>query len=144
MSVATAKPEKPYPDFPLTPHPNKQWCKKIRGKLHYFGPWDDWEAALNLYLDQKDDLHAGRKPRVNGDGMTLALALDHFLSAKKLLEQSGEISPRSYKDSRRLATESQRLWIPHGYFRTLTAPTWKNFGVTCPRESGLLLFPPRR
>ncbi len=92
------KPEKPYPDFPLTPHPNGQWCKKIRGHLHYFGPWDDWEAALNDYLDKKDDLHAGRKPRVNGDAMTLGLAMDHFLSAKKLLEQSGEISPRSYTD----------------------------------------------
>ena len=96
--TAPTKAQKPYPDFPLTAHPNGQWCKKIRGRLHYFGAWDDWEAALNLYLDQKDDLHAGRKPRVNGEGKTLGLAMDHFLSAKKLLEQSGEISPRSYKD----------------------------------------------
>lgn len=106
MSIATpqtarTKPEKPYPGFPLTPHPNGQWCKKIRGHLHYFGAWGDGEAALHLYLDQKDDLCAGRKPRVNGDGMTLGLAMDHFLSAKKLLEQSGEISPRSYKDYER-------------------------------------------
>jgi len=98
LQTAPTKAEKPYPDFPLTPHPNGQWCKKIRGKLHYFGAWDDWEAALNLFLDQRDDLYAGRKPRVNGDAMTLGLAMDHFLSAKKRLEQSGEISPRSYKD----------------------------------------------
>jgi len=92
------KPEKPYPDFPLTAHPNGQWCKKIRRRLHYFGAWADWEAALNLYLDQRDDLYAGRKPRVHGEGMTLGRAMDHFLSAKKLLEQTCEISPRSYKD----------------------------------------------
>ena len=30
--------------------------------MHYFGPWDDPDGALEKYLEQKDDLHAGRKP----------------------------------------------------------------------------------
>ena len=57
------KPEKPHPDFPLTAHPAGYWCKKIRGKIHYFGPWSDPDGALKKYLEQKDALHAGRKPR---------------------------------------------------------------------------------
>jgi integrase len=46
-----AKPAKPYPHFPLTPHPAGYWCKKIRGKVRYFGRWDDPEGALRAYRD---------------------------------------------------------------------------------------------
>jgi hypothetical protein len=40
---------KPYPAFPLTRHPSGQFCKKIRGKLFYFGSVADSEAALERY-----------------------------------------------------------------------------------------------
>src|SRR5215831_11150755 len=62
-STAPADPGKPYPEFPLTAHPAGYWCKKIRGKIHYFGPWDDPDGALAKYPEQKDALHAGRTPR---------------------------------------------------------------------------------
>lgn len=86
---------KPYADFPLTLHRNRQWCKKIRGKLRYFGT--DWQEALDLFLNQRDDLYAGRTPRT-GDEPTLGLAMDQFLSAKKLAEQAGEITARTYAE----------------------------------------------
>ena len=49
------KPAKPTPDFPLFPHANGCWAKKIRGKLHYFGPWDDGET-LRRRGDSQDRL----------------------------------------------------------------------------------------
>src|SRR5690242_4618872 len=62
-----AKPSKPRPNFPLFPHATGRWAKKIRGQMHCFGPWDDPDGALKKYLEQKDDLQAGRKPREAAD-----------------------------------------------------------------------------
>ncbi len=82
--IRRTTPSKPYPDFPLTAHPNGQWCKKIRGKIHYFGPWDDWEGSLAEYQEERDDLYAGRKPRKKTDGVTLEDVLNRFLYSKKV------------------------------------------------------------
>src|SRR5262245_21698171 len=96
------KPAKSYPEFPLTPHKNGTWCKKIRGRLHYFGPWEDPDGALAKYLAEKDDLHAGRKPRADQDATTVKDTVNAFLNAKQALVDSGELSPRTwatYKDA---------------------------------------------
>src|SRR5207244_7623487 len=84
------KPAKPYPEFPLTAHPAGYWCKKIRGKIHYFGPWSDPDGALKSYLDQKDDLHAGRKPRPDPEAVTVKELANAFLAHKQALVDAGE------------------------------------------------------
>src|SRR5258708_11705700 len=93
-----SKPSKPYPEFPLFPHAAGVWAKKIRGKLHYFGPWDNPDAALAKYLDQKDALHAGRKPRPDTDGLTVKELANTFLNQKQALVDVGELSPRTWID----------------------------------------------
>jgi integrase len=98
---AAGKTEKPYPEFPLTPHRGaRQWCKKIRGKIHYFGPLDDPDAALQRYLSQKDDLHAGRAPRPDPAGLTVKELCNAFLNAKKDAQDAGELSPRTWAQYR--------------------------------------------
>jgi integrase len=92
------KPAKPRPDFPLFPHATGRWAKKIRGKLHYFGPWADPDAALAKYLAEKDDLLAGRKPRPELEGVTVKDLANAFLNAKQALVDGGELSPRTWAD----------------------------------------------
>ena len=97
-SSKTTKPAKPFAEFPLFPHASGRWCKKIRGKQVYFGPWSDPDSALAKYLAEKDALHAGRKPAEVSAGVTIKFMCNQFLHAKKQLELSGELSARTWKD----------------------------------------------
>jgi integrase len=92
------KPAKPYPDFPLFPHAAGVWAKKIRGKSHYFGPWDNPQGALDKYLKEKDALHDGRKPREQTDGLTVKELCNRFLNAKQAARDNGELSPLMWLD----------------------------------------------
>src|SRR4051794_4261508 len=96
--TAPTKPNKPYPTFPLFPHATGRWAKKIRGKLHYFGSWSDPDSALAKYLDQKDTLHAGSKPRPDVDGLTVKDVANSFLNHKRALLETGELAHRTWAD----------------------------------------------
>ena len=53
LDTRTARPGKPTPDFPLFAHGNGQWAKKSKGKLRYYGPWANPDAALGKYRAEK-------------------------------------------------------------------------------------------
>jgi hypothetical protein len=89
------KPSKPYPEHPLTAHPAGCLCKKIGGKLHYFGPGDDPEGALTKYEGQKYALHAGKQPKAGteegGQGR-----LRRVHGRQGALVDAGELSKRLF------------------------------------------------
>jgi integrase len=98
--VAKSKRTKPHPDFPLFPHATGQWAKKILGRIHYFGT--DRDTALKRYLDQKDDLLAGREPRGPGDNLTLRDLCNAFLTSKRNQMAAGELTSRTWSDYYRI------------------------------------------
>jgi hypothetical protein len=100
-SIRPRTSKKPHADFPLFPHARGYWAKKVRGKLHYFGKIAKdprGEAALDQWLDKKDDLLAGRTPRSACDGLTVANLCNHFLTAKSQQVEAGEIKGRTFRD----------------------------------------------
>ena len=93
------KPKKPHKDFPLCAHPNGQWCKSVRGKVRFFGVWAEPQAALERWLDEKDDLLAGRIPRsrtASANATNLRDLCCRVLVAKKSLVDGGERSGHTW------------------------------------------------
>lgn len=102
------EPKKPSPDFPLGIHKGtRYWCKKVRGKAHYFGKWDDDPqgiAALDEWLRVKDYLKQGKPypPHPNDENAeepegvtTVALLCGKFMTDK---EKNGGLSPRTLQE----------------------------------------------
>jgi integrase len=95
------KPSKPRPDFPLFPHASGRWAKKIRQQFCYFGKVADdprGVAALAIWLRDKDELLAGRKPRGAREGLTIKGLVNEFLNAKRHLLDTRELSARMFAD----------------------------------------------
>jgi integrase len=99
-AAPSGKPAKPYAEFPLFAHATGQWAKKIRGRMYYFGPWNDPDAALAKYDAEKEDLHAGRTPRPAPSTLTVKDVANAFLNAKQDAREAGELSPRTWADYR--------------------------------------------
>lgn len=136
MPQSTAKPKaakpvrgKDFPkDSPLTAHNNGRFCKKVNGRLHYFGYWADHAAAVGEWLDQKDDILAGRDPKASRpvEGLTIGDVgakkglCNHFLTAKWEAVGAGELSPRSWQDYRATCERVQRVFGKTALVSTLT------------------------
>ncbi len=84
--------------FPLTRHSTGQYCKKIKGKMYYFG--SDKKEALQRYIDQAAYLHGSndnsQKPA--NDSMTLKQLCELFLKYQLSKVQANAITARHYND----------------------------------------------
>ena len=84
--------------FPLTLHSTGQYCKKIKGKMYYFG--SDKKQALERYLDQATYLHGGRnliQKASNGD-MILKELRDLYLQYQHSKVLANNLSPKHHND----------------------------------------------
>lgn len=94
--------KKPYDDFPLTIHrAAHQWCKKWKGKSYYFGPLDNWQAALKRFEREWPYIVQGLTPPAlsdDADLCTLRTLCNLFLESKRNKIAAGELTELSYRD----------------------------------------------
>jgi hypothetical protein len=127
-----SKPTKPHPDYPLTAHPTGRWCKKVRGKLHYFGPWGDPDGALAKWLTEKDDLLAGRVPRsrLAQNVPTLRELCNTFLTTKAKLRDSGELSVHTWNDYYKVCEYLGKAFGPDRFLTDLLPEDFETLRAT--------------
>jgi integrase len=96
--------KKPRRSYPLTPHQNGQFCKKILGKTHYFGTVADPDKALANYHRHCEGLHSGQissVPKKPG-AITLRELVNEFLNAAAAKRDAGRLKERTFADYHRV------------------------------------------
>ena len=84
--------------FPLTLHPTGQYCKKIKGKIRYFGT--DKKRALERYLAQATYLHGAQSltPKASNGKMTLKQLSDLYSQYQHSRLLAGALTAKHYSD----------------------------------------------
>jgi integrase len=84
--------------FPLTLHTTGQYCKKIKGRMYYFG--SDKKQALEKYLDQATYLHGGKNliQKASNGNMTLKQLCDFYLQYQQSKVKAGELTAKHHND----------------------------------------------
>ena len=96
--MATQKRKTRSDKFPLTRHPTGQYCKKIKGKMYYFG--SDKQEALQRYIDQAAYLHGSNhnSQKPVDDSITLKQLCDMFLKYQFTKVKANAITAQHYND----------------------------------------------
>lgn len=107
MSKSTKSPgrkySKPYSGFPLSAHTHtNRWYKTIRGRRHYFGPLDDWKAALARYEHEAPYWADGATPPPMGEkpdeSKSVRSVINAFMDAKARQVEAGDMTPRTLSE----------------------------------------------
>ena len=110
--------EKIDPDFSLTKHPRGYYCKRILGRLHYFGKRNATKyEALRDYEAKRPYLEVGVEPPQFG-GVRLEEALDRFLVAKEKRMKAAELSKRTFEEYKK---QCERILVVISRQRNITS-----------------------
>ncbi len=113
--------------FPLTLHPTDQYCKKIKGKLYYFGT--DKKVALERYLEQAAYLHTGKttKPNSANNNLSLKTVCNLYLDYQESRAAIAEITRSYVYDQTRLLRDFVRYIGPNRIISNISTIDLQNY-----------------
>ena len=99
--------------IPLTLHKTGQYCKKIKGKLYYFGK--DKDLALRRYYEQASYLHTGKGSMPNADEKSFSIRYfcNLYLEHQRSRAAAGQIKLRHFIDQTNLLRDFVRFIGPN-------------------------------
>jgi integrase len=116
--------------FPLTLHKTGQYCKKIKGKLYYFG--SDRQKALQRYLGEASYLHNGHGPMrgTRNARITVKALCNLYLEYQESRVEAGELTARHYADQVQSLRKLVRLLGQHRQVEEISALDLQNYKRT--------------
>ncbi len=82
----------------MTAHRCGQWCKKIKGRVYYFGRWDDPQGAMRKYEQQVPYLLKGQLPpgvQTVAGRTTVTAITELYIETVARKVAAGELAPRT-------------------------------------------------
>ena len=132
--------------FPLTLHPTGQYCKKIRGKVYYFGA--DKQGALTKYFEQAKWLHTGETlPRSSAVGIDVKTLCNLYLEYQETRINAGEIRLRQLYDQTRLLKQFVKYLNANGKvvnITTMDIQQYRSYLVKAGKGASTVMCPGRR
>ena len=127
MAKSNSKRKKRSDKFPLTLHPTGQYCKKIRGKLYYFGVHK--QQALQRYLEQAAYLHTGRgcKPKLAHNSLSVKMLCNLYLDHQESRVTIREIKSRQFYDQTRLLRDFVKFIGPNRVVSNISTIDLQNY-----------------
>lgn len=113
--------------FPLTLHKTGQYCKKIKGKIYYFGT--DKKLALQRYLEDAAMLHSGKITirQNNKDNISIKYSCNLYLEHQQSRASIGQITIRHVSDQTILLRDFVRFIGPNKTVSEVTTMDLQNY-----------------
>jgi integrase len=121
--------------FPLTLHPTGQYCKKIKGKLYYFG--SNKELAFASYLEEAAYLHLGKgiRRQSTGDALSLKMFCNLYLEHQESRTAIGEVKLRHVYDQTLILRSFVKFVGPNRPVSAISTIDLQNYRTKLIKES---------
>ncbi len=127
MARENSKQKNVLTSFLLLYTPTGQYCKKIKGKLYYFGTAK--QEALRRCLEQESHLHAGKgfKPSSSEDEISLKTLCNLYLEHQESRVADGDIGLRQLHDQTSLLRRFARFIGPNRSIADISTIDLQNY-----------------